>query len=423
MSKVLIAGGGAAGMFAAVFAAKNGHEVHIYEKNDKLGKKLFITGKGRCNLTNACETEELFDAVCSNSKFLYSSFYTCTNRDVIDFFESLGVKTKVERGNRVFPASDHSSDIISALTRELKSLGVFIHLNTEVKRLGISETSGIQDANSHKTQGKVFQHLELPDKKKIYGDACIITTGGLSYPSTGSTGDGYRMAAELGHKVTELSPALVPMHAKEPWVKELMGLSLRNVEVTFYDGKKKVFQEFGEMLFTHYGISGPLIISASSIAGKRLKGRELTANIDLKPALTEEQLNQRLLRDFEECKNKQFKNSIGRLFPAKLIPVMVDLSGIDGEKKVNEISREERLNFVKLIKGLPITVDSLRDYNEAIITRGGISVREIDPGTMESKIVKNLYFAGEVLDLDAMTGGYNLQIAWSTAYMAGNSIL
>lgn len=414
MSKVMIAGGGAAGMFAAVFAARNGHEVHIYEKNDKLGRKLFITGKGRCNLTNACDTEELFEAVVSNSKFLYSSFYTYTNQDVVEFFETLGVKTKVERGGRVFPASDHSSDIINALSRELTSLKVKIHLKAEIRRIGIKEEKG---------EGKKeFDYFELADKTRIYGDAAVITTGGLSYPSTGSTGDGLRWAKELGHKVTDTSPALVPMQTREPWIPELMGLSLRNVEVTIYDGRKKLYEEFGEMLFTHYGISGPVIISASSIAGGRLKAGELTISVDLKPALTEEQLDQRILRDFEENKNKQFKNSLGKLFPSKLIPVMVKLSKIDSEKKVNAVSREERLSLVRLIKNLRMTAVCLRDYNEAIITKGGVSVKEIDPGTMESKLIKNLHFAGEVLDLDALTGGFNLQIAWSTAYMAGINI-
>ena len=408
MSKVLIAGGGASGMFASIFAARNGHEVHVYEKNEKLGKKLFITGKGRCNITNACDTEELFDAVTSNAKFLYSSFYSYTNQNVIDFFESIGVKTKIERGNRVFPVSDHSSDVIGALSCEMRSLGVTVHLCTEVKKITVSE-------------GR-FQYLELSDQTKVKGDAYIIATGGISYQTTGSTGDGYNWAKELGHHVTSLSPSLVPMQAEEPWVPQLQGLSLKNIEASFYDGKKKVYQEFGEMLFTHYGVSGPVIISASSLIGSHLKDRNLKLVIDLKPALTEDQLDQRVLRDFEENRNRQFKNAVGKLFPAKLIPVMIELSRIDPEKKVNIISKGERREFVRLIKNLTLTVTGLRDYNEAIITKGGVSTKEIDPGTMESKFAKGIYFVGEVLDLDALTGGYNLQIAWSTAYMAGQNI-
>lgn len=409
MSKVLIAGGGAAGMYAAVTAAALGHKVELFEKNDRLGRKLFITGKGRCNLTNACDIEGLFDAVVTNSKFLYSSFYGCTNQDVIDFFEHAGVRTKIERGERVFPASDHSSDVIRALERELEKNGVKIRTNCPVKKARISEE-------------QVFLGYELENDSFVEGDAGIIATGGLSYPSTGSTGDGLRFAKELGHQVTECLPALVPMECKEPWAAELQGLSLRNVRARILDGKKVLYEEFGEMLFTHYGVSGPLILTASSFVGKRLKKKELTLEIDLKPALTDEQLDHRILRDFEENKNRQFKNALGKLFPSKLIPVMVLLSGIDPEKKVNEVTREERQAFVRLIRHLPLTLTGLRDYREAIITKGGVSVKEVDPGTMESKLVKGLYFAGEVLDLDAVTGGFNLQIAWSTGCAAGRGI-
>ena len=409
MSKVLIAGGGAAGMYAAVTAAALGHKVELFEKNDRLGRKLFITGKGRCNLTNACDMEGLFDAVVTNSKFLYSSFYGCTNQDAIDFFEHAGVRTKIERGERVFPASDHSSDVIRALERELEKNGVKIRKNCPVKKVRISEE-------------QVFLGYELENDSFVEGDAGIIATGGLSYPSTGSTGDGLRFAKELGHQVTECLPALVPMECKEPWAAELQGLSLRNVRARILDGKKVLYEEFGEMLFTHYGVSGPLMLTASSFVGKRLKKKELTLEIDLKPALTDEQLDHRILRDFEENKNRQFKNALGKLFPAKLIPVMVSLSGIDPEKKVNEVTREERQAFVRLIRHLPLTLTGLRDYREAIITKGGVSVKEVDPGTMESKLVKGLYFAGEVLDLDAVTGGFNLQIAWSTGCAAGRGI-
>lgn len=404
-NKVLVIGGGAAGMFAAVTAARNGSEVHLYEQNEKLGKKLFITGKGRCNVTNAAEMEVLFSSVVTNAKFLYSSFYGCTNEDVIAFFNEIGLETKVERGDRVFPVSDRSSDVIQALGRELKKQGVHIYLHTKVKQ--VRETDGC------------FCSIVLEDGKEITGDACIITTGGFSYQTTGSRGDGYRFARELGHSVTDIRPALVPMETEETYTHELQGLSLRNVTAEIKRGKKVLYSDFGEMLFTHYGVSGPLMLSASSLVGKQFEKGPLELRIDLKPALTEEQLDQRVLRDFEENKNKQFKNAVGKLFPAKLIPVMIELSGIDPEKKVNEVSKEERRQFVRLIKAFPATLIGLRDYNEAIITQGGVKVKEIDPSTMGSKLVKGIYFAGEVLDLDALTGGFNLQIAWSTAYAAG----
>lgn len=405
MKKVLVIGGGAAGMMAAVAAAGNGAQVLLLEKNEKLGKKLFITGKGRCNITNAADLEDFFSSVVSNPKFLYSSFCSFTNDQVISFFEELGVQTKVERGGRVFPVSDHSSDVIRALEREMDRLGVEIRLRTEVKEL-IIENSTVKG-------------VLLSSGKKMYVDAVIAATGGISYPSTGSTGDGYRFAGQCGHKVTELLPSLVPMEVKEWYARELMGLSLRNIEIRVTDGKKKLYQEFGEMLFTHYGVTGPVILSASSIVGKKLKEKELTLHIDLKPALTEEQLDKRVLREFEENHNRQFKNAVDSLFPSKLRPIMVELSGIPEEKKVHEITKEERLHFVRLIKDFTMTLSGLRGYKEAIITKGGVSVKEIDPGTMESKLVKGLYFAGEVLDLDAVTGGYNLQIAWSTGYLAG----
>ena len=405
MSKVIVIGGGAAGAVAAIFAARNGHRVELFEKNEKIGKKLFITGKGRCNVTNAGDMDALFDAVKSNPKFLYSAFYSFTNEQAMDFFEELGVRLKVERGNRVFPESDHSSDIIHALKHELEQLGVEIHFCTEVKDVLVEHEK--------------FTGIVLKNGKKVSGDACVVATGGISYASTGSTGDGYRFAEKTGHKVTELYPSLVPMEVKEWYAKELQGLSLRNVRGTILDGKKKLYDEFGEMLFTHYGVSGPIIISASSVVGKKLQDKELTLQIDLKPALSREQLDQRVLRDFEENKNKQFKNAVDKLFPAKLKPIMIELSGISPEKKVNEISKEERLYFVDLIKNFKMTLTGLRSYNEAIITKGGVSVKDIDPGTMESKKISGLYFAGEVLDLDALTGGFNLQIAWSTGYLAG----
>lgn len=347
MSHVIVVGGGAAGMFAAIAAAKTGHQVTLYEKNEKLGKKIFITGKGRCNITNAADMEELFDAVVTNSKFLYSSFYGYTNQNVIDFFEDAGVPVKIERGNRVFPISDHSSDVIRALEREMKKVGVKVCLNTEVKSVEAEK-------------GK-FNKVVLKDATTQTADACIVATGGLSYRSTGSTGDGFRFAENCGHKVTQCFPSLVPMETKEPWICELQGLSLRNVEAKILDGKKELYKDFGEMLFTHFGVSGPLIISASSYVGKKFmdkngQKKELTLEIDLKPALTEEQLDQRVLRDFEENHNRQFKNAITKLFPTKLIPVMLELGGIDPEKKVNSIEKEERKQFVHLIKHFRMTL-------------------------------------------------------------------
>lgn len=408
MSEVVIIGGGAAGMMAAAAAAEQGHHVCLCEKNEKLGKKLYITGKGRCNLTNNCDVETLLQAVCTNRKFLYSSFYGFTSQDVIDFFERTGMKTKTERGNRVFPVSDHSSDVIGALAAELRKRGVRIFLNQEVAEI-------LTDADA-------VTGVRLADGKQLAADAVIVATGGLSYRTTGSTGDGYRFARELGHSVTELSPSLVPIETADQWAQKLQGLSLRNVEVTILDGKKELYREFGEMMFTHFGVTGPLILTASCMIQKKLRVHPLTLSIDLKPALTVEQLDARILREFEAAKNKQLKNVLGSLFPAKLIPVMIERSNIPGEKAVHDISREERQTLVMLTKHFSLTLLRLRDYNEAIITRGGVSVKEINPATMESKKVKGLYFAGEVLDLDAVTGGFNLQIAWSTGHAAGSSI-
>lgn len=414
MSKIIVIGGGPAGMFAAIAAAEASasNEVILLEKNEKLGKKLFITGKGRCNITNASDMEVLFSNVMSNAKFLYSAFYTYDNMRVIDFFERNGLHTKVERGNRVFPVSDHSSDVIATLNRVLKEKKVKIMLHTEVGQILTQEE---EDGT------KTAVGVELKDQTTIMADRVIIATGGFSYQTTGSTGDGYRFAEETGHTVTEISPALVPFYAKEEYVTRLQGLSLKNVEVRIYDGKKLLYEEFGEMLFTHFGVSGPLILSASAALKPAQTKKELVMKIDLKPAVSEEQLDKRLLREFEEAKNKQFKNAVAGLFPAKMTPIMIEVSGIDPEKKVNEVTKEERHTFISLIKAFPMTLCGLRDFNEAIITKGGVKVKEIDPSTMESKRTRHLYFCGEVLDLDAMTGGYNLQIAWSTGYLAGNS--
>lgn len=408
MSKVIIIGGGAAGMFAAISAAGCGHQTELFEKNEKLGKKLFITGKGRCNLTNACDRDTFFQSICTNEKFMYSSFSAFSNFDTINFFEELGLKTKVERGNRVFPASDHSSDVIRALEKELQKLGVKIHLNTEVKNIMIKE-------------GRAAGIL-LKENAEVFADFVIVATGGCSYPLTGSTGDGYLFARTAGHKVTDLSPALVPIEAAEPEIKELQGLSLKNVQAVIRSREKELYSGFGEMLFTHYGVSGPLILTASSYLAEELKKSPLTLEIDLKPALSIEQLDKRILRDFEDNQNKQFKNILGGLLPAKIIPVIIKRSNIAPDKKINEIDKQERKNLVLAIKKFTVTLKRLRDYNEAIITKGGVSVKEINPATMESKKVKGLYFVGEVLDIDAITGGFNLQLAWSTAYAAGNAI-
>ena len=449
MSKVLIIGGGAAGMMAGVFAARNHHEVHILEKNEKLGKKVFITGKGRCNVANACDTEELFPAVMSNPKFLYSGFYSFGPQDVMDFFEEAGVPLKVERGNRVFPQSDHSSDIIRALERELKKAGPVIHLHTAVKEIvKESETDSVSenqsqnefrneaaDQESAKAKDKAgkadntvkekITGVILEDGTFIKGDAVIVATGGFSYQSTGSTGDGYRFARELGLKVTDISPSLVPLKTKEDYIPKLQGLSLKNTGLTIKNGKKVLYEDFGEMMFTHFGVTGPMILSASAHIGAKLAkapNGELSAYLDLKPALTKEQLDARILREFEAGQNKQFKNVIGVLFPSSLTPVMLELAGIPAEKKIHDISREERQHFIDLIKAFPFTITGMGEFKEAIITKGGVSVKEINPGTMESKKISGLYFTGEVLDLDAVTGGYNLQIAWSTAYLAAQAI-
>ena len=394
MSKVIVVGAGAAGMMAAISAARQRHQVLLIEKNEKIGKKLFITGKGRCNLTNACDVDKLFENVVSNPKFLYSAFRAFDNMQVMQLIEEAGCPLKIERGERVFPVSDKSSDIIAALQRILK-----------------------KDNNHARACGVCTK-----DNRTEYADAVILATGGLSYPLTGSTGDGHRMAKEAGHKVTPCVPSLVPFETAEDWCRMLQGLSLKNVNLTMYDAGKKVFQGFGEMLFTHFGVSGPLVLSASSFYGKCKHKDEVMLELDLKPALSEEQLDKRILRDFEENQNRQFKNSVNGLFPAKLVPVMIQLSGISPDKKVNEITREERRTFVHGIKHLTLHVSAVRGFEEAIITQGGVSVKEINPSTMESKLIKGLYMVGEILDLDALTGGFNLQIAWSTGYLAGSSL-
>lgn len=417
MSRVVVVGGGAAGMMAAVTAAQNGHRVTLLERNEKLGKKVFITGKGRCNLTNASDIEEIFEHVVTNRKFLYSALYGFDNRACMDFFEENGLRLKVERGNRVFPVSDHSSDVIKALEKKLRALSVEIRLHTRVESILTESSSAESSSDKRYIKGVRDEHGEIYE-----ADAVILATGGVSYPSTGSTGDGHRMAEETGHKVTALYPALVPLKAKEAFCGELMGLSLKNVTATFKEGKKVLYSEFGEMLFTHFGVSGPIILSGASVINQRLAESEIQLLIDLKPALTKEQLQNRLTRDFEENRQKRFKNACSGLFPARLIPVMIAHSGIDPEKKACEISKEEKRNFAECIKAFPLTITGTGGYEEAIVTKGGVSVKDINPSTMESKQVSGLYFAGELIDVDAFTGGYNLQIAWSTGRLAGESV-
>ena len=407
MKKVIVIGGGAAGMMAACMAAIEGAQVTLLEKNEKTGKKIYITGKGRCNLTNACQREEFLENVITNPKFLYSAFAQLDNQAVMNFFEKAGCRLKTERGDRVFPVSDHSSDVIAALNGELKKNRVQVMLHTEVSELLLEEGS--------------VKGVLLSDGKKLHADAVIIATGGRSYESTGSTGDGYRFAKQAGHTIKDLRPSLVPFVVKEEWCKKLQGLSLKNIAVTLKKEKKKIYEGFGEMLFTHFGVSGPLILSASSFYTAKYNGQEVLLTIDLKPAMDREQLDKRILRDFEENAGKQFKNALDKLLPAKLIPVMVELSGIDPHKKTSEVTKKERSRLLELFKELKLTVNGCRGYGEAIITGGGVNVKEIDPKTMGSRLVNGLYFAGEVMDVDALTGGFNLQIAWSTGALAGKS--
>ena len=403
MAKVIIIGGGAAGMIAAYSAALTSKQVILLEKNEKLGKKIFITGKGRCNLTNASDMNTVMENVVSNKRFLFSAFKNFTNKDIMNLVENNGTKLKIERGNRVFPVSDHSSDIIRSLENAIRDLHVDIRLNTKVDELIIENDRCI---------GVVI------GKNKIMADAVIVATGGMSYQATGSDGDGYRFAKEAGLSVSKLYPSLVPFNIEGERIKALQGLSLKNIHAYIYNDKKLLYDEFGEMLFTHFGVSGPVIISASAIIGnKNIKGYRLS--IDLKPALDEEKLDERILRDFAEQKNKQLKNSLNKLFPSKLIDEVIYQSKVDPEKKVNLLTKEERHSLVHATKNLEYIISSTRGFNEAIITKGGVEVSQINPKTMESKKIKGLFFAGEVLDLDAFTGGYNLQIAWSTGYVAG----
>lgn len=400
---IVVVGGGAAGMMAAIASGQAGHRVVLLEQNEKLGKKIYITGKGRCNVTNDSSTDELMKNVVRNPRFMYSAFDVFNNTDIKKLIEENGCALKTERGNRVFPVSDRASDIIRALDKCLTQNHVSVRLNTQVTSLIIDENNckGVITAKG--------EHIEA--------DSVILATGGCSYPTTGSDGKMLHMLEKLGHTVTELRPALVPFNVSDEWVLSLQGLALKNVTLTLKNGKKKSFSDFGEMLFTHFGISGPIALSASSYYEPGME-----CFLDLKPALSEDMLDARLIKDFENNSNKNFENALDDLFPKRLISVMVGLSGIDPYKKVHQVTGEERKRLAGLIKNLPIHISSTRGFNEAIITRGGIRVKEINPSSMKSKLISGLSFAGEMIDIDALTGGYNLQIAWSTGYLAGNRV-
>ncbi len=404
---IIVVGGGPAGIMAAGIAAHRGNNVVLLEKNDRLGKKLLISGKGRCNITNSADIEGLIENTPGNGNFLYSAFYTFSNQDIISFFNELGLETKVERGGRIFPVSDSSRDVLAALMKFLDKNKVKIRTGANVKKIVEKDGSAAG--------------VELEDGAVLEADCVILAAGGMSYPGTGSTGDGYHMAKKLGHTITPLKPSLVPLVAKEEWVRALQGLSLKNIAVNFKNSKgKEVFSDFGEMLFTHFGVSGPVILSASRHL-LEYDFKDVSLFLDLKPALPEEKLDERVQRDFDKTSRKQFKNSLDDLLPQKLIPVIIELSGIDQYKPVHQITREERKKLVRLLKQMEITIISARPIKEAIVTAGGVKINEINPSTMESKKLKGLYFAGEIIDVDAYTGGFNLTIAFSTGYLAGTS--
>lgn len=405
MNKIGIIGGGPAGMLAAGIAALQGNKVYLLEKNNRLGKKMYITGKGRCNITNGSPIEEFFDNIINNKEFMYSSLYSFTNEDIIGLLNKYNLPTKVERGNRIFPKSDKSSDVIKALSNFMEENKVEIKLNTQVEV--IKKTNNNFTVKTNKGDFKF--------------DKIVIATGGISYPLTGSTGDGYRFAEKFGHTIIKPRPSLIPIELNEKWLKELQGLSLKNVELKTFSQNKLIHKEFGEMIFTHFGISGPIVLTSSSHIYNYIN-KDIRFEIDLKPALDYEKLDNRILRDFSEQGNKQFKNSLNQILPQKLIPIVIEKSQIQADKLVNQITKGERENLLKSIKSFDLRYKSLRPIREAIITSGGINTREIDPSTMESKLVKNLYFAGEVIDVDALTGGYNLQIAYSTGYLSGISL-
>ncbi len=408
MSKTVIIGGGAAGLMAAMCAAKNGHNVIVVEKMERPARKIMITGKGRCNVTNDCDNATLIANMTKNGRFLYSAFSAFSSADTIDFFESCKVPLKTERGNRVFPVSDKSVDIADALVSSCKGIGVKF-IRGEAAEILVKDNS--------------VTGVRLKNGDEIKSDAVILATGGKSYPLTGSTGDGYIMAEKLGHTVTELVPSLVPLKIHQGFCAKIMGLTLKNVELSVYfgEGKKPVYQKQGEMLFTHFGISGPLVLSASAHMRKN-NGKDYKLFIDLKPALTDEQLYKRLNRDFLENSNKNLVNSLDKLLPKSLISIIINLSGVSPDTKVNQITKKQRAEICRVIKALPLNSTGFRDIEEAIVTSGGINVKEINPATMESKLINNLFFAGEIIDVDAYTGGFNLQIAFSTGYLAGGSV-
>ena len=449
---VVIAGGGASGMLCAILAAQQGIRVTLLEHNEKFGKKLYITGKGRCNFTNDCTPEEFLDHVVRNPKFLFSASRKLTSRDVMELFESFGMAVKVERGRRAFPASDHSSDVIDALVRQMKKLHVDLQLHTDVKRILTSYASAEPDprtvtaaseggkpdqraftaaSEGGKQDRRAFAAASEGGKQlaacgveavrqdgstvRIEADAVVLATGGLSYPSTGSTGDGYTFAKSLGLSVTAASPSLVPVNCAEEYIRSLQGLSLKNVRLCVRSGKKTLFDEFGELLFTHFGISGPLVLSLSAVIGPLIGKKELRSFIDLKPAVTDEQLHARISRLCSEHPKKALKNILGELYPAKMVPVIPSIAGVPEEIRCCDLTKEQREALVGATKEFPLTLTSLRGFNEAVITRGGVSVKDINPKTMEAKNCRNLYVIGELLDVDAFTGGYNLQIAWCTA--------
>lgn len=437
--KIVVVGGGAAGMMAAYTASLSGHDVTLIERNNKLGKKLFLTGKGRCNLTNACDMEELFANIVTNEKFMYSALYDFDNAATIKLFNELGLKTKVERGNRVFPESDHSSDVIKTLERALRKTGVSIMLDTEITGLSLKEYQTVESDKSLLTDENAVADDKYSKKKKkvktgfngvvdgvytsegelITADVVIMATGGKSYPTTGSDGTAAKMLEKIGIEHVEFKPALVPFNTKEKYVAEMSGLSLKNVALRVECEGKPVYSGFGEMLFTHFGVSGPLVLSASSYFNKKFYGKTGSIYIDLKPALDENTLDDRILRDFEGVQNKKLKNVLGALLPSAIISSVIECAGVDGEKPVNLVTKEERHKLCLVIKNYPLTIVSTRGFEEAIITSGGIKTKEINPSTMESKKIKNMYFAGEMVDVDALTGGFNLQLAWSMGHLAG----
>lgn len=403
--KIGIIGAGPAGILAAGMASSKETQVYLIEKNNKIGRKLYITGKGRCNVSNASPIEDFFNFIVSNKNFLYSSLYSFTNENLIELLDKYDIETKIERGNRIFPNSDKSSDIIKALTKFIEERNVNICLNTNVIKI-------INKNNKFKV---------ITEKETLEFDKLILATGGISYPMTGSTGDGFNFAKKLGHSVTDLRPSLVPIEIREPFIKDLQGLSLKNVNLKSFSGKKQIYESFGEMIFTHFGISGPIVLSSSSYINK-YKPEDLKFEIDFKPALSIKQLDERILNDFEIYNNKKFKNSLNDLLPQKIIPIIILNSNIKAEKTVNQITKLERESLVKAIKGMPLTFKSFRPIEEAIVTSGGINIKEINPSTMESLIIKNLFFAGEIIDVDALTGGFNLQIAFSTGFLAGSNV-